>query len=316
MKAMHVIIIAVLAGLVGVAGAVVVMKPSSAMKATPSKPESPVAEAPTDGVRVASLGSVALGADEIKAWLAGLPPQARSAVQQDRALFEDWARRRLAEKALIAEAREQGWEKRDEVVRAIDQAEDQILLRRYLSAVSEVPASYPDEATLKQVYENGKADLRVPERYRLRQIFLAVDGDADQIKARAERLAKEARAKRGDFAALARQHSDDTATATDGGDLGLQALSQLAPEARPVVSELKDGQVSEPFRTAAGWHLIKLEKTEPARTASFEEVREQLSATLREQRRRENAEAYLRRLVGESSLSIDGAAVTALLQSQ
>ena len=53
---------------------------------------------------------------------------------------------------------------------------------------------------------------------------------------------------------------------------------------------------------------------DPARTATFEEVRDQLTATLREQRRRQNAETYLHRLVGESALSIDGAAITALLE--
>lgn len=321
MKSAQVLLSAVLAGLAGVIGTVWVMQPSEAVAVSePASVSSPAASSPTStgqGDAVAALGAVSLRDQEVADWLAALSPQARSAIQRDRALFDDWARQRLAEKALIREARQQGWEKREEVTQAIGQARDQILLRSYLGAVSQVPEDFPDDATLRQLYDSRKQELAVPERYHLRQIFLAVDGtNADQVKARAGQLVKEARAKKGDFAELARRHSDDAASAARGGDIGVQSLAQLTPEARPVVMALKEGEVSAPFRTASGWHVLKLEKTEAARTATFDEVRDQLRATVREQRRRQNAEAYLNRLVGEASLSINGAAVTALLENQ
>lgn len=315
MKSAQVLLSAVLAGLAGVIGTVWVMQPSEAVAVSSPAPSSPSLAGKEDAV--ATLGEVSLHDQEVAQWLAALSPSVRSAIQRDRALFDDWARQRLAEKALIREARQQGWEKREEVTRAIDQARDQILLRSYLKAVSRVPEDFPDDATLRQLYDSSKQELSVPERYHLRQIFLAVDGtNVDQVKKQAEQLAKEARGKKGDFAELARRHSDDAASAARGGDIGVQSIAQLTLEARPVVAALKEGEVSAPFRTASGWHVLKLENTEAARTATFDEVRDRLRATVREQRRRQNAEAYLNRLVGEASLSINGAAVTALLENQ
>lgn len=317
MKAAHVMVTAILAFLAGVAGTVLVTQPSEARDMQPKTVSPPAARAAPQGAAVASLGDVSLYQGEVTAWLTTLPDGARSALRDKRAMFDDWARRRLAEKALVAEARQQGWEKRDEVSRALARAEDQVLLRSYLSAVSEAPEGYPDEALLKQVYENGKDNMRVPERYHLRQIFLAATGeDTESIETRARQLTQQARAKGTDFAALARRHSDEATSAAQGGAMGPLPLAQLTPEVRPVVAGLEPGQVSDPVRTAAGWHLIKLEQVDPERTATFEEVRGQLTATLREQRRRQNAESHLRRLVGESSLSIDGAAITAILEEQ
>lgn len=322
MKVTYLIITAVVTALVSVIGTTLVTKSSVEEGVVAQQPTaSPVSEdIPTiteQGKSVASLGKVSLREGEVTDWLAGLNPQARAAMREkNRSLFDDWARRRLAEKALVREARQQGWEKREEVARAIKRAEEQILLRGYLSAVSQPPEGYPDEETLRQVFDASKEELQLPTRYHLRQIFLAADeGDAATVKARAEQLVKEGRGGQ-DFSELARRHSGDATSAAKGGDIGKQSLAQLMPQARPIVSDLKEGEVSEPFQTASGWHVLKLEKKEAARAATFEEVRERLSTTLRTQRRRQNAEAYLNRVVGEASLSIDGAAITALLEKQ
>ncbi len=59
-----------------------------------------------------------------------------------------------------------------------------------------------------------------------------------------------------DFAELAKQQSQD-GSAPEGGDLGFFAEGEMVPEFDSVVFALKDGDISEPFKTRFGWHFVK-----------------------------------------------------------
>lgn len=61
----------------------------------------------------------------------------------------------------------------------------------------------------------------------------------------------------GDFAELARLHSDD-ASAARGGDLGWLAPGDTVPEFERAMDALKPGQVSTPFRSPFGWHIVQV----------------------------------------------------------
>lgn len=112
----------------------------------------------------------------------------------------------------------------------------------------------------------------------------------------------------GDFAELARKHSDDPQTARNGGDIGgLLAQAQLLPAIRPALERLKVGAVSEPIQGANGFHLVKLTERRDARLATLDEVRGRLRESLRAQRQEQIAKAYLDGLVNNATLSIDGA---------
>lgn len=61
-----------------------------------------------------------------------------------------------------------------------------------------------------------------------------------------------------DFGALARDHSEDRSSAREGGDLGWFGPGDMTPAFQEVVEGLEPGQVSEPFRTPHGWHLVEV----------------------------------------------------------
>jgi peptidyl-prolyl cis-trans isomerase SurA len=61
-----------------------------------------------------------------------------------------------------------------------------------------------------------------------------------------------------DFAGLAKTTSEDPGSANDGGDLGWFAPGQYVPELDDAVSKLKDNEISEPFRTQFGWHIVQV----------------------------------------------------------
>ncbi|TFF42521.1 peptidylprolyl isomerase [Pseudomonas sp. RIT623] len=269
------------------------------------------------GPALASLGQQMVGSGELKALIAQLPEDARANLRGDRPALEAWIRARLAEKALYQQAEAQGWLQRPEIQAQTRAATEQIVLRDYLSSVSQVPDDYPSEAELKQAYEAGKAGLQLPVRYRLSQIFLRLENprDDEAVRKQAQALAKQAQASDADFAALAREHSQDAGTATKGGDTGLQALAQLLPEVRGVVPRLKVGAVSEPVQSAAGYHIIKLVEQQPARAATLEEVAPRLRQVLRAQRQEQVAKAYVEGMFDSATLSIDGAALNQVLES-
>jgi peptidyl-prolyl cis-trans isomerase SurA len=60
------------------------------------------------------------------------------------------------------------------------------------------------------------------------------------------------------FAVLARQYSDDTASVVAGGDLSWVNEGGVAPEFENVIKQLEIGEVSEPFRTSFGWHVAEV----------------------------------------------------------
>lgn len=60
------------------------------------------------------------------------------------------------------------------------------------------------------------------------------------------------------FAELARSHSDDKGSAANGGDLGWVNPGDLVPKFEKVMNGLKVGQVSQPFRTEFGWHIVQV----------------------------------------------------------
>ncbi len=61
-----------------------------------------------------------------------------------------------------------------------------------------------------------------------------------------------------DFAALARTHSDDRGSALQGGDLGWISPGQMVPEFEEVMAATDKGQISAPFRSEFGWHILQV----------------------------------------------------------
>ncbi|WP_434557376.1 peptidylprolyl isomerase [Pseudomonas sp. Z4-20] len=266
---------------------------------------------------VASLGELRLSSAELNGVLGSLAPPVREQLRANRGALEGWIRARLAEKALLQQADAQGWQERPEIQQMTRAATEQILLRTYLQSVSQVPADYPDEQALQQAYDAAKDQLQSPALYRVSQIFIALEPGANEesVRKKATELARRAQAPNADFAALAREFSEDQATAQRGGDSGLQPLQQYVPEMRQVLARQRVGSVSDALRSQAGFHVLKLTDMQPARPASLDEVRGQLREALRNQRQEQVARAYLEGLVSKATLSIDGAQLNEALES-
>ncbi|GLH35945.1 peptidylprolyl isomerase [Pseudomonas moraviensis] len=314
MKKPAVVIGAGAVALLVVAVALVLRPGSDPVAAQQPSPVMTVAAGPA----VARLGNQQVSPEELQALLETVPARTREQLRGNREALERWIRSRLAEKAVLEQADAQGWAQRPDVARQTRAATEQIVFRDYLRSVSQVPAEYPSAGELQQAYDAGKANWQTPALYRVSQIFLGV-GDAanvETVRKQAAELSKKAQAAPGDFAALATQYSQDRVTAERGGDTGLQPLQQLVPEVRGAVARLKVGAVSDPVQSAAGFHVIKLTEQQPARTATLDELRDQLTQALRAQRQEQIAQAYLDGMLNTATLSIDGAELNKVLEGK
>lgn len=105
-----------------------------------------------------------------------------------------------------------------------------------------------------------------------------------------------------DFADLAKQYSEDP-TADQGGELGWLPRGATVPEFQQVMDALEPGQVSEPFRSRFGWHLVQvLERRQ--RDATDEALREQARQMVFQRKLEEATAAWVRRLREEAYVEI------------
>jgi peptidyl-prolyl cis-trans isomerase SurA len=106
-----------------------------------------------------------------------------------------------------------------------------------------------------------------------------------------------------DFAGLASTNSADPGSAPDGGDLGWTGPGTFVPEFDKAIADLKVNEISEPFKSRYGWHIVQMLGT---RTYdSTDDVRRQRAfAAIRESKADEETELWLRRLRDEAFVEI------------
>jgi peptidyl-prolyl cis-trans isomerase SurA len=102
-----------------------------------------------------------------------------------------------------------------------------------------------------------------------------------------------------DFAELARANSEDAGTAVNGGDLGWVSPGDVVPQFQAAMDSLEPGQISDPFRTPFGWHIVQVlrrrhrDSTEQVRRARAKEL-------IRQRKLEEEVQSWLRRLRDEA----------------
>jgi len=87
-----------------------------------------------------------------------------------------------------------------------------------------------------------------------------------------------------DFGELAREFSDDSATAKNGGRLGILKRGELAPDIEKAILRLSPGEHSPPFRSEVGYHLFELESKETLAGEQLAQARNQIRDILYKQK--------------------------------
>jgi peptidyl-prolyl cis-trans isomerase SurA len=150
----------------------------------------------------------------------------------------------------------------------------------------------------------GEAGQGVVEQTHARHILLKPTEVQDD--ATVEQRLRDVRArilKGEDFAGLAKTLSEDPGSAVDGGDLGWTVPGTFVPEFDKALAALKENEISQPFRTQFGWHIVQLLGTR--QFDNTEELQRQRAfMQLRESKADEEVELWLRRLRDEAYVDV------------
>lgn len=142
-------------------------------------------------------------------------------------------------------------------------------------------------------YDDNLDRYKTEDRAHVAQILLKTvgmtDSQIEELRTKAEDIANKAKAG-ADFAALARQDSEDETTKANGGDVGWIVRGQTVPAFENAAFRLPTGSVSDVITTPYGLLIIKVLDRENARTQSFEEVRASILTTLQGEKAEQQAE--------------------------
>lgn len=176
---------------------------------------------------------------------------------------------------------------------------------------AEVKAS---EEQLKAYYEEQKVQFTTKERRKISHILFAFSKDKsadDQALQKALKAKQDLKSK--DFAALAAEVSDDKLTAKNGGDLGLFNVGVMEKAFEDAASNLKLGEVSEPVKSAFGYHLIKVTELIPGDVKPYEAVKADVTKAYQKAQAEANFNTLAEKLAAVSYENPDSLAAAAQL---
>ncbi|MBW2545242.1 MAG: peptidylprolyl isomerase [Deltaproteobacteria bacterium] len=155
-------------------------------------------------------------------------------------------------------------------------------------------------------YYDGHTDLfKQPEKIRASHILIKADpGAGESVKADAlkeiKKIQKELK-EGGDFAALAKEHSQ-CPSAARGGDLGDFGRGQMVKPFEDAVFSMKSGEISDIVETDFGYHLIKAGERKPEMITDYKDIKDKLTQYLKQMKTGEEVKKYIEKLEEQAKI--------------
>lgn len=163
----------------------------------------------------------------------------------------------------------------------------------------------PTGFTILKLIEQREPQRQVVTEYHARQILISPSElmTPEQAQQKAQELYQRIVDKHEDFAKLAKENSKDDTTANAGGDMGWFAKDAWGGIVARQLDQLKPEQVSRPFRTEAGWHIMELLGTRQA-DRTDEIARNQARQAIGNRKAEQAYEDFLRQLKSSAYIKI------------
>lgn len=185
---------------------------------------------------------------------------------------------------------------------ALFQAPEQIDVEYVVLDTSELAKGITlPEDDLKAYYKQNIASFSGDEERRASHILLNAPAtmpaaEREKIKAKAQALLEQVRKAPETFAVVAKAHSQDTGSASKGGDLEFFGRGAMVKPFEDAAFGLKKGEISGIVETEYGYHIVQLTDIKGPKQKSFEEMRPQIEADLKKQQAQkrfaESADAF------------------------
>ncbi|HEX7061343.1 MAG TPA: SurA N-terminal domain-containing protein [Woeseiaceae bacterium] len=134
---------------------------------------------------------------------------------------------------------------------------------------------------VEQYYSQVSDRYQQDEQRKARHILVAFGDDKEAAREEATAVAERARAGE-PFEDLAREHSDDTGTAEQGGDLGLVLKSQMPGPLGDAIFAAQKGEIVGPVESEFGFHIVRVDDVQPGGPLPLADVRGEIERELRD----------------------------------
>jgi peptidyl-prolyl cis-trans isomerase D len=170
-----------------------------------------------------------------------------------------------------------------------------------LSADALSASLQPTDADVKKYYDDNSAKFKTAAEIRASHILFAVPANAsaadkEKAKQKAESVLAQLKAHPDQFAALAKQNSDDSGSKEKGGDLGFFSHGMMVKSFEDAAFALKKNEISGLVLSDFGYHIIEVTDVKPESIKPFDDVKGVIAADLKNQQAAkayaDNAEAF------------------------
>jgi len=252
------------------------------------------AAAKKTGEVVARYGQAQLTSDEIVLELQRLPARSRATMDAE-------ARKRFIENyvlndLLYREGVAQGLASDPDIERQVNDLRRRLVVQRIVKKLQDLPPVTDEQVKAYYDANGGKYSTTT---IKARHILVKDEAKARELHAQVKQAP-------GQFADVAKGNSVDTASARKGGDLGFFGRGRMVPEFEVAAFALETpGEISEVVKTPYGYHIIQLEERRNGDQKPFDQVKEQIRATLRNEAVQGKTKEYYDQLKQAANLQID-----------
>lgn len=157
---------------------------------------------------------------------------------------------------------------------------------------------------LVETRDAGQATAQQVTEYHAQNLMVRIGGSvtAEQAKAKIDALRAQLVAG-ADFTTIAKKESEDTSTSEKGGDMGWFPANAWGSAVEAQIQQLKDGELSQPFQSDVGWHVLKRLGTRLT-DASAQAARETAREAITRRKSQDEYESFLRQLRSEAYVDI------------
>jgi peptidyl-prolyl cis-trans isomerase C len=171
----------------------------------------------------------------------------------------------IDQRLLALEALRQSLDQNDETRRRLAASRERILSN---IVVENLLATNVTDETVKRMFDEQATLRSGTQQVRARHIVVASEAKAVEVRDLIDRG--------GDFAALAKEYSLDNSTRDLGGDLSYFSKDTVAKTVSEQAFSLKKGELSFPFETKQGWHVLRVDGQRQAPQPKFEDIKAEI----------------------------------------
>ena len=273
-------------------------KPETSTATAPAAAPTAAKPAAPEGDVIATYAGNRLDAARVTKEMERLPAPSRAYLQApDRK--KQFVENMILNELLYAEGQKQGYDKDEDIDRQVNDLRRRLVVQRVVREFQKPPEITDEQA--KKYYDDNP-NLYSSTQIRASHILVKDEAQAKEIR-------DQVKADPSKFAEIAKEKATDKTSGAKGGDLGMFGQGRMVPEFERAAFALKPNEISDVVKTQYGYHVILVVERKEGERRPFDQVKEQIKATMRNKALQDSMQGRFDGLKSEAKLQIDDAAL-------